>query len=99
MLIKPNHTIVEGRVRAIRPEADGWGADVDLLVTRNESPSHDADFIRPAPGSLLTAFSAEAEKLKVGDVIRARASLLAGPFGGRTVLESVAPLTDSSFGS
>lgn len=95
MQVKPNHTIMQGRVRAIRPEADGWGAHVDLLVMRNESPSQDEDFLRPAPGSVLTAFSAEPKNLKEGDLVRVRASLLAGPFGSRAVLESVTPISES----
>lgn len=96
MQVKPNHSILQGRVRAIRPETDGWGADVDLLIMRNESPSQDEDFLRPAPGSVLTAFSAEPKNLKEGDTVRVHASLLAGPFGSRTVLESVAPVSDSA---
>jgi hypothetical protein len=94
MLIKPNRTILKGRVRAIHPEPDGWGASVELLVVQNESSSEDEDFLRPAPGSVITAFSAEPNKLKVGELVRVQASLLAGPFGGRTVLESVAPLQE-----
>lgn len=96
MQVKPNQTILQGRVCAIRPEADGWGADVELLVVENESPSEEEDYLRPAPGAVIKAFSAEPDKLKVGDLIRARASLLAGPFGGRTVLESVAPIQESA---
>ena len=34
----------------------------------------------------------ELEKLKVGDVIQAQATLLAGPFGGRAVIEKVKKL-------
>lgn len=96
MQTKPNQTVLKGRVCAIRPEADGWGADVELLVMQNESPSEDEDFLRPAPGSVINVFSAEPEKLKVGELVRVHASLLAGPFGGRTVLESVAPIQEAA---
>jgi hypothetical protein len=91
MLVKPNKTVVRGTVRAIRREPDGWGAEVDLEVDRNESPSSDLDFLRPAAGSVLKVFAAEPEKLHVGDRVRIQASLAAGPFGGRAVIESVEP--------
>ena len=94
MLIKPNRTVLKGRVRAIRPESDGWGARVEFEVLQNESPSEDEDFLRPTPGSVIDAFSAEPDKLRVGELVRVDASLLAGPFGGRTVLEAVAPIEE-----
>ncbi len=96
MLIKPNQTHLKGVVRAIHPEADGWGANVELEVMQNESPSEDEDFLQPDPGSIIQVFAAEPSKLKVGDLIRARARLLAGPFGGRSVLESVAPVEEAA---
>jgi hypothetical protein len=96
MLIKPNKTILKGRVRAIRPEPDGWGAEIELLVEQNESPSEEEDYLRPAPGAVLNVFTAEPDKLQVGDLIRAELALQAGPFGGRTVLEAVASLPASA---
>lgn len=92
MLVKPNRTLLRGKVRAIRPEADGWGAEVDLEVEENLSASEDEDFLRPQPGALLTVFAAEPGRLRVGDAVRVQASLNAGPFGGRAVLETVEPL-------
>lgn len=92
MQIKPNKTLLKGRVRAIRPEADGWGADVDLVVLENKSLSKKNDFIRPELGSILTAFTSEPEKLAVGDEVKVQATLRADAFGERTVLESVSPL-------
>lgn len=89
MQIMPNRTVLKGRVQAIRPAADGWGAEIELFVEQNESPSEEEDFLRPASGSVLNVFFAEPENLKVGDHIRAQACLLAGPFGGRPVLQSV----------
>ncbi len=91
MLVKPNQTLLVGKVQAIRPEPDGWGAEVDLEVVQNDSPSQDQDFLRPTPGSVLTAFFAEPRRLHVGDLVRAQAALLAGPFGGRAVLQTVEP--------
>ena len=96
MQVMPNQTVLQGRVRAIHPEADGWGANIELLVVQNESPTEEEDFLRPAPGSVINVFSAEPDNVHVGDLVRAHATLLAGPFGGRTVLESVAPIEDAT---
>lgn len=89
MLIKPNKTIVRGRVRAIRPEPDGYGAEVEIEVLSNESPSPDQDFLRPEPGSVLSAFLADPELLRIDAEVRVGACLVAGPRGGRAVIESV----------
>jgi hypothetical protein len=88
MQVMPNQTVLQGRVRAIRPEADGWGANIELLVVQNESPSEQNDFLRPTSGTVLNVFTAEPEQLQVGNLIRAQVTLLAGPFNERVVLES-----------
>jgi hypothetical protein len=90
MLVKPNRTLLRGRVRAIRPEPDGVGAEVEIEVLANESPSPDEDFLRPEPGSLFCAFLADPELLRVDAEVRVGACLVAGPGGGRAVIESVA---------
>ncbi len=90
MLIKPNRTIVRGRVRTIQPEPGGIGARVEIEVLANESPSPEEDFLRPEPGSLFCAFLADPELLRVDAEVRVGASLVAGPGGGRAVIESVA---------
>lgn len=92
MQLRPNQTVLQGRVRAIRPEADGWGATIELLVVQNESPAEASDFLRSAPGTVLNVFTAEPELLQVGEMIRAHVTLLAGPFGERRVLESFDPI-------
>lgn len=95
MQVRPNQTILQGRVRAIRPEADGWGATIELLVIKNESPSEEDDFLRPVPGAAINVFTAEPDDVQVGDLVRAHATLQAGPFGGRTVLESIATIEEA----
>ena len=92
MHVKPNKTVVRGKVSAIRPEPDGWGAEVHLQVEQNESPDPEADFLRPAEGSILKVFTPEPDKIRVGQVVRAEACLNAGPTGGRAVLQSVEPV-------
>ena len=91
MQVKPNQTVVEGKVTDVRPSADGWGADVDLEVLRNLSPARESDFIRPEPGNKLTVFAAEPQHLPKGGKCRVRLTLLGGPHGGRPVVESAEP--------
>ncbi len=93
MQIKPNQTILEGKVTSIRPHHEGWGADVDLEVLRNVSPSAEEDFLNPRPGQTITTFTAEPGKLVVGNLVRAQATLLGGPHGERAVLQEVEPLS------
>ena len=82
MLVRPNQTVVEGTVKAIRPQPEGWGAEIDLEVQRNLSPVPEDDFLKPQPGRTLTAFSVEPHTLRVGEAVRLRLALLAGPRGG-----------------
>ena len=90
VLVQPNKTILSGRVRSIRPDPGGRGTEVELEVLANESPSAERDFLRPAPGSVLTAFAAEPPSgVRERDVVRVEACLLAGPAGGRAVIESI----------
>jgi hypothetical protein len=94
MQVRPNTTVVRGKVAAIRPEADGWGAEVDLRVDQNESPNSEEDFLRPAEGSILKLFASEPDKIRVGDVVRAEAALSAGPTGERAVIRSVKKVSE-----
>jgi hypothetical protein len=92
MLVKPNKTVLFGKVNAIRPEPDGLGAEIEVEVSENNSPIEDEDFLKVKPGDVMKLYSTEPEKLNVGDNIQGQASLLAGPFGGRAILESVRKL-------
>ena len=95
MQVKPNKTVVQGEVCSIRPEPSGWGAEVHLRVLRNESPSHDDDFLRPEEGSTLKLFTSEAtQEMRVGETIRAVARLNAGPTGSRAVLQRFEPISE-----
>jgi hypothetical protein len=89
-LVQPNKTVLAGRVRAIRPGPGGRGSEVELEVLANESPSAERDFLRPALGSVLTAFAADPPAgVRERDLVRVEASLLAGPGGGRAVIQSI----------
>jgi hypothetical protein len=99
MQVQPNQTVLEAQVLAITPEPDGWGASVELKVLENisstlkgDSAVAKSDFLQPAKESVIQAFSSEPHLLKVGETVTVCTQLLAGPFGGRTVIESVQPL-------
>lgn len=94
MLAKPNKTVIEGTVRRVAPSADGHGHEVEIEVRRNLSAGSSDDFLQPVEGANLHLFSADLPGAAVGDVVRARARLLAGPFGGRTVLEEMKAVSD-----
>jgi hypothetical protein len=94
MRVKPNRTTIRGRVKEVRPPPPGapGGAEVALEVIENESRGSEADYLQPAAGDILDAYVSRAPAVKPGDVVRVNASLSAGPFGERVVLESVEPL-------
>jgi hypothetical protein len=95
MQVRPNKTVVKGEVCSIRPEPGGWGAEIDLRVLRNESPSQDEDFLRPDEGSILKLFTSElTHGMRVGEIVRAVARLNAGPTGSRAVLQKVEPVKE-----
>jgi hypothetical protein len=87
MKAKPNQTLLEGTVRAIRPDPGGYGSNVEIEVSGNLSPVADADFLKPQPGDRLTLFTAEAPSAEAGQRVRVQARLLGGPFGERRILE------------
>ena len=88
MRVKPNKTIVEGRVSRIEPAADGIGAEVEIEVDSAESAAGHQDFIGAKPGSKVKMFAAVPEELQHGRRYRLTASLLGGPGGERVVVES-----------
>ncbi len=93
MLAIPNKTILRGKVSVIRPEPDGQGAEIELEVAENKSLEVEKDFLKTKSGRNNKSLFYGTGKLKVGDVIQAQATLLAGPFGGaRPLLEKVKKL-------
>jgi hypothetical protein len=93
MLGKPNKTVIEGTVRAIAPASGGQGHEIEIEVLRNLSRGRSDDFIQPAQGQCLHLFAARTPDVAIGDRVRVEARLLAGPFGERTVLEQLDPLS------
>jgi hypothetical protein len=96
MLAKPNKTVVEGTVRRIVPASGGQGHEIEIEVDRNLSRGRGDDFIQPAEGQSLILFAAQKPGVTVGDRVRVQARLLAGPFGERSVLEQLDPLSDQA---
>lgn len=89
MRIKPNKTIVEGRVKQVRRAADGFGADVDFEVGKSEAAEGYSDFLGAAPGSTITLFAALPEEIEAGKDYRLTTSVSGGPGGERVVIEAV----------
>ena len=96
MLAKPNKTVIEGTIRAIVPASEGQGHEIEIEVDRNLSRGRSDDFTKPSEGQSLHLFAAQTPDVTIGDRVRVQARLLAGPFGERTVLEQLDPLSDQA---
>jgi hypothetical protein len=96
MLAKPNKTVIEGTIRGIVPAKEGQGHEIEIEVHRNLSRGRSDDFIQPVEGQSLILFAAQTPDVAIGDRVRVQARLLAGPFGDRTVLEQLEPLSDQA---
>jgi len=82
--------MLEGQVTGIQEDDGGIGFQLSLAVRANASPSAARDFVRAKPGETVRLFCLEApEGVRVGDTVRVQAELLAGPGGGRVVLQQV----------
>jgi hypothetical protein len=88
MRIKPNKSIVEGRISRIEPAADGFGADIEVEVDASDAAHGHEDFIGARPGTKVKMFAAVPEEIEAGGRYRFTASLLGGPRGERVVVES-----------
>ncbi|WP_143062739.1 hypothetical protein [Bradyrhizobium sp. OK095] len=89
MQIKPNKTILQGKVSRVERSADGWGADVDIAVENSTAAEGYLDFVQAKPGSTVTVFAAEPGAVEVGKDYTLTTKVLGGPKGERVVIESV----------
>ena len=81
---------MSGVLRKFEPAADGFGGDVEIEVSKNESPDPAADFIKPKPGKTLRAFYGQVPlPVPIGRRVRVELTFLGGPFGGRFVVQSL----------
>jgi hypothetical protein len=88
MQIRPNKTLLEGRIKRVDHAADGFGADIEFEVETAQAAEGYADFVGAAPGSVLTIFAADPEALRAGGAYQVTATVLGGPDGERVVLEN-----------
>jgi hypothetical protein len=89
MQIKPNKTILQGKVSRVERSADGWGANVDISVENSTAAEGYSDFLQAKPGSTVTVFAAEPGAVEVGKDYTLTTKVLGGPRGERVVIESV----------
>jgi len=89
MRIKPNKTILEGRVSRIDPATDGWGANLEITVENSHPAAGFQDFLQAQPGSVVTAFSAEPDAVEAGKSYTLTTCVLGGPKGERLIVEDV----------
>jgi hypothetical protein len=89
MQIKPNKTILKGKVSRVDRAADGWGANVEFSVDNSAAAEGFSDFLQAQPGSVVTIFAAEPDAIEVGKDYTLTTSVRGGPKGERVVIESV----------
>jgi hypothetical protein len=81
MILRPNKSLIEGKVKRVERAADGVGADVVIDVSECNSAGDLDDFIGAKPGAELTLFTAEPDAVKAGESYRLTARVLGGPNG------------------
>ena len=91
----PNSTVVSGVVRRCELAADGFGGELELEISANETPDAKTDFIQPELGQPLRVFYADLGERDaaalVGRRVRAQLTYLGGPRGGRAVVQKLTP--------
>ena len=91
MLLRPNKSVIEGKVKRVKRAADGVGADVVVDVLKCKSADDFDDFIGAKPGAELTLFTAEPDAIEPGKSYRLTTRVLGGPNGERMVVEAAEP--------
>lgn len=91
MLLRPNKSLIEGKVKRVTRAADGVGADVVVDVLKCTSADDLDDFIGAKPGAELTLFTAEPDAIEAGKSYRLTTRVLGGPNGERMVVEAAEP--------
>ena len=93
MLLRPNKSLIEAKVKRVKRSADGVGADVVVDVLDCKSTDNLDDFIGAKPGAELTLFTAEPDTIEAGRSYRLTTRVLGGPNGERMVVEAAEPKT------
>jgi hypothetical protein len=91
MILHPNKSLIDGKVKSVKRAADGVGADV-VVEVQECTPADDLeDFIGAKPGAELTLFTAEPDAIEAGKSYRLTTRVLGGPNGERMVVEAAEP--------
>ncbi len=93
MLLRPNKSLIEGRVKRVRRASDGVGAELVVDVETCTSADDLEDFIGAEPGEELTLFTADPDVIEAGKSYRLTTRVLGGPNGERMVVEAAEPKT------
>ena len=88
MILRPNKSLIDGKVKRVQRAADGIGADVVVDVVECKSADDFDDFIGAKPGAELTLFTAEPDAIEAGKSYRLTTRVLGGPNGERMVIEA-----------
>ena len=91
MLLRPNKSLIDAKVKRVQRAADGVGAEVVVDVLKCKSAGDFDDFIGAKPGAELTLFTAEPNAIEAGKSYRLTTRVLGGPNGERMVVESAEP--------
>jgi hypothetical protein len=88
MILRPNKSLIEGRVKRVKRMPDGVGADIVVDVLECKAADDLEDFIGAKRGAELTLFTAEPDAIEAGKFYRLTARVLGGPNGERMVVEA-----------
>jgi len=91
MRIKPNKSVLKGKVIHVARAADGWGADVQFAVEKSTAAEGYEDFLQAQPGSVVRLFAAEPDAIEAGKSYTLTISVSGGPQGERVVIEKARP--------
>jgi hypothetical protein len=91
MILRPNRSLIDGKVKRVERAADGIGADVVVDVLECKAADDLDDFIGASPGDELTLFAAEPDAIEAGKSYRLTTRVLGGPTGERMVIEAAEP--------
>jgi len=91
MMLQPNKSLIDGRVKRVKRAADGVGAEVVVDVHTCTPADGLEDFIGAKPGEELTLFTAEPDAIEAGTSYRLTTRVLGGPNGERLVVEAAVP--------
>ncbi len=89
MQLAPNGSIIDGVVRQILTEKSGFGRELVVDVKDTRAARGKKDFLNAAEGDRVTLFLAAPLTVEIGQRYRILASVLGGPNGQRTVIESL----------